>query len=341
MRKFLLVLLVFFLGLSGFLFYKLLTIPKKQTAISVLPKRLPTSIPLTAKKSIFVPDWSLDGSVLTGNYDRWIYFGNSSQLPLFNNSVNTGEKWMTLKMTEIGKKSDWEELGKTTMEDAGKYGMSGIVLDLEIAALPFQDRVSEINDFVEFFYTKAKEANIKMALALYGDLFYRRRPYDLSFLNSHCDEIMIMAYDFHKSNGEPGPNFPFGGKKYDYNFQEMIDDYLKFIPPQKLTVIFGMYGYDWRVDEKKRPISTAQALTLNQIRSKFLNKCEWKDCVVQRNNDAKETEVNYVISRVVDDYGYIDYHMVWFEDEESVRIKTEFLKEKTIGSTCFWAYGYF
>jgi len=342
MKKFLLFLLIIFLGISTLFAYKLKTLPeKKSTVLPVKKIPSPTPIPIISKKSIFVPDWSLDGSELTGDYDRWIYFGNNSQLSVFSKSVKSGNKWLTLKLNEVGEQGDWENLANDTIANAKKYQMEGIVLDLEINALPFQDSITEINNLVEFFYKKTKESNLKMALALYGDLFYRKRPYDLISLNKNCDEIMIMAYDFHKSMGEPGPNFPFFGEKYNYNFQQMINDYLKYVPAEKLTVVFGMYGYDWQVDEKKRPINQAKALTLNEIKKKFLNKCEWKDCIIQRNNDAKETEINYVISRVVDNYGYIDYHVVWFEDEESVKIKSELLKEKKIGSTAFWAWGYF
>lgn len=343
MKKILFFLLIFFLGLSGFFFYKLKTLPKKKNSSFVMPTKIPspTKAPLVQKKSIFVPDWTLDGSQLVGDYDRWIYFGSGGKLSAFAEATADKEKWTTIKFTEIGEKSSWETQAQQLIADKDKYAIKGIVLDLEINALPFQNTITEINDLVEFFYIKAKEADLKMAVALYGDTFYRKRPYDLLFLNNHSDEVMIMAYDFHKSRGEPGPNFPFGGQKYDYNFQLMIEDYLKYVPAEKLTVIFGMYGYDWAVDEKKRPITSANALTLNEAKKKFLDKCEWKDCVVIRNKKAKEMEVNYVISRVVENYGYIDYHVVWFEDEESVKIKSEFLKEKGIGSICYWAYGYF
>ena len=42
------------------------------------------------------------------------------------------------------------------------------------------------------------------------------------------------------------PNFPFQDKnKWGYDFQQMISDFSADIPSEKLTIIFGMYGYDW------------------------------------------------------------------------------------------------
>ncbi|MBI4226036.1 hypothetical protein HY612_02885, partial [Candidatus Roizmanbacteria bacterium] len=102
--------------------------------------------------------------------------------------------------------------------------------------------------------------------------------------------------------------------------------------------------YDWLVDEKKRPFSQAKALTLNQIREKFLQKCEFKNCVIKRDKYSHETEINYIISSPTPDEQLIyriDYHIVWFEDEESVKSKTEYLTEKGISSISYWAHGYF
>jgi len=102
-----------------------------------------------------------------------------------------------------------------------------------------------------------------------------------------------------------------------------------------------MYGYDWSVDEKKRPIKPARALTLSELRKNFIEKCEWKDCIVKRDDTSAEMEVNYVESVKSGDEYVMNLHIVWFEDEESVRRKTEYLNSKGIGSIAYWAYGYF
>jgi spore germination protein len=131
---------------------------------------------------------------------------------------------------------------------------------------------------------------------------------------------MIMAYDFHKSYGEPGTNFPYE------DFKKMINDYLEFVPAEKLTIIFGMYGYDWTLKDGK-PLRPAEALTLNQIRSKFSDR-------IKTDPISREKNISYI-----DDDGYD--HVVFFEDEESAEVKINYLKEKGIGSIAFWAWGYF
>lgn len=309
----------------------------------------PLGLEAKLKKSVFVPDWSLkvaryptsEVATLAGEFDRWIYFGPpSSQL---SSGLRKGKEWwFTLKITELEDEKKWSSIVDGALDIAKDYSFDGIVLDLEINGLPTDKLVTQINNFVKYFYTEVKKDYIKLAVAVYGDVFYRKRPYDVKSLAENSDEIMVMAYDFHKSRGEPGPNFPYEkGNKYNYDFKTMIDDFLRFIPPEKLTVIFGMYGYDWMVDEGKKPIKPAKALTLNEIRQKFQTKCQWKDCVVARDDLSQETEVNYVIPSIKDNFAYLEYHIVWFEDEQSVKIKTQYLRKKGIGSIAYWAWGYF
>ena len=293
--------------------------------------------PIIYRKSIFVPDWSLNGETIIDNgYDRWIYFGSVNKEKQFVEVLKGKELWYTEKVTSIN------ELESLKINEFEASNFKGAVLDLEISELPTEQLKLQINDGVYKFFKAAKQKNLKVALALYGDLFYRRRPFDLKILNDYCDEIMIMAYDFHKSYGEPGPNFPYEGREiYGYDFKMMTDDYLQFVPSEKITVIFGMFGYDWLVDENKKPIKAAKAVTLNEVNNNFIKKCVWSNCVVKRDSISTENEINYIYSVIRDSFGYMDMHIVWSEDEQSVEMKSEYLKKIGVGSIGYWAYGYF
>lgn len=305
-------------------------VTKKQTPIkmpkqtnSVLPTTTMKKEPGEVTKAIFVPDWNLtEEAILHNGYDRWIYFGGKEKLPLFVDSFQDKNLWMTIKVDSI---ADLEDV------DLQAYDLNkirGVVLDLEINGIATEKFKDQINEGVEKVYANAKAYNLQMALAVYGDLFYRKRPYDLKTLNNFTDEVMVMAYDFHKSYGEPGENYPYE------DFLIMVDSYLETVPAEKLTVIFGMYGYDWTLKDGK-PLKPAQSLSLFQIRSRFLKKvCLEDNCKVKTNESTKEKSVSYT-----GEDGY--EHVVYFEDEESVDLKIEYLRQKGIGSTAFWAWGNF
>ncbi len=336
---------------------------KRNTSAKLSPTPVtPVTKGVLAKKSIFVPYWSdFSSPLVLGDYNRVIYFGVEANEQGINKNesgyqnlesfieATTKEKYLTIRLLNtdtniaiLKDQSSWEKIVRESLETAKNYQFNGIVLDLEISAIPIVDLSPSVTNFVQYFYQQASGQSIKFALATYGDTFYRHRPFNLENLAKSSDEIMIMAYDFSKNYGEPGPNFPLNkGDQYPYDFQTMIQDFTRFVPEGKLTVIFGMYGYDWQVDEKKRPIKGAQALTLAEIKKKFIDSCSWKECVVKRSATASETEVNYVTSELVDNFATMYYHVVWFEDEKSVETKTQFLLNKGIESIAYWAYGYF
>ena len=116
----------------------------------------------------------------------------------------------------------------------------------------------------------------------YGDTFYRLRPFDIKTLSKNADFFMIMSYDFSKSRGNPGPNFPLRGKEvYGYDMTQMIDDYLRYLPSDKTSVVFGLFGYDWIVDDKNKAVLQGDAKTYLEIDKEFLTNCRYKDCQVK------------------------------------------------------------
>ncbi len=309
---------------------------------------------ITNKTSIFVPYWSLEEGDFD-QYNRLIYFGVAGttngideneagflNLENFNEQAVGKEKYLAVRLTDsetnfavLKNKTSQQKIVEDAVKIAKNYGFSGIVLDLELFTLFGTEIPEQINEFVQLFHRDSKDNGLRLSVAIYGDVFYRKRLFDVKTIAENSDEIMVMAYDFHKSIGEPGPNFPLEGKeKYGYDFKTMINDFLAVVPVEKLTVIFGMYGYEWTVDEQKRPLKAASSLTLNQIREKYLSDCTLKNCVIFRDKQAGESEVNYV-----DDEARL--HIVWFEDDVSVDTKKEYLMEEGIGSFSYWAYSYF
>jgi len=327
---------------------------------SVTPSMTSTSLGYYYK-SLFLPSWQLKTSeaLKLSGYDRVLFFGltpnqtgiSQDTAYFFLSSLKnlSLSKGLVIKMINdeindlvLNNNDVQDNLINQTIALAKENQFSDIALDIELFSLFPTEKKIQINNFVNKFYARTKENDLKLSLILYGDTIYRKKIFDLEYLDKYTDEIFIMAYDFHKSGGEPGPNFPLRGKeKYGYDFQTMIEDYLSFIKADKITVIFGMYGYQWVVDEQKRPLKRATALTLNNIKDQFIKNCNWQDCVIKRDELSQETEINFINSRVVDGIGRVDYHVIWFEDEQSVKAKTDYLNTKGIRSTAFWAYGYF
>lgn len=309
------------------------------------------------KKSLFVPYWTVSASEIeVEDYDTVIYFGVTPTVSGINTSESgylslqkflaktTGwnNKLLTLRMldstnnfTILEDKNKQDAVIREFIETAVDNGFSGVVLDLELSALPFNSVITQINDFTHKLSQAAHDKKLSMGMMMYGDTFYRVRPFEVKTLGGYVDQLYIMAYDFSKARGNPGPNFPLGGKDtYGYDYTSLVQDFVRIIPAKKLTVVFGMYGYDWTVDEKKVATKQGEALSMNKIEKNIITDCVYITCLWERDNNSGEITAEYTDTEKVK-------HIIWFEDIESVKRKKEFLKKQGITSYSYWAYSYF
>lgn len=150
-----------------------------------------------------------------------------------------------------------------------------------------------------------------------------------------------MAYDFHKKRGEPGPNFPFDNNNKGYSFKKMIKDFESIVQKEKITVLFGMYGYDWTLGKQGLPLKPATAISLKNIQS-FIKNNNCKEGIVTKTNEcsifvqtvSREKNIQFKDAEGLS-------HHIYYEDEESANFKTEYLKEQGISKIGYWVWGYF
>ena len=320
----------------------------------------------TISSSIFIPYWNIPSSSDDlSQYDRLIYFGvapdSSGNMMLdsgFNNielfvanqvEMKRASSLLTVRMLDddvslalLEDVSRQTSVIGQTVDIANEYGFDGIVLDLELGVIPFEDSKHKITSFVERFADEVQHEDITLSMTIYGDVFYRARPYNMAALAKHLNHLYIMAYDFHKRRGEPGPNFPFdsgstnspslraspsesfSANRYPYNFQIMIADFTTIMSPQDITVVFGMYGYDWTLGKQGLPLKAAVAVPFNEI--------DEDGAIIDP--DSHEKHILFT-----DDEGFD--HELWYEDWESVEVKIDYLMEQGIGSVGYWVWGYF
>lgn len=347
-------------AIASLLFFSIKRQKNSVDSLKVLPILSPEPTNMVQKKEnnfLFVPYWSLfnfNNKIENEKYDIFIYFGVSANesgidkndlgyksVGKFIKSTN-GKKLLAIRMTDSKLNSfvlEGQNLQKKiigqSIEITKENSFDGLVLDFEISSLSFESVIKKINSFFEEFYKSAKNNNLIFDIAIYGDTFYRLRPYDVGSLAKNADEVLIMAYDFHKANGDPGPNFPLYGKEiYGYDLTKMASDFLKVVPKEKLGVVFGLFGYDWILDEKNESTTSAEALSFLKIKDIFLDKCNFADCLIKQDQSSSETKITYKDENSQN-------HIVWFEDMKSVQNKKKYLKSKGINTFAFWAYSYF
>jgi spore germination protein YaaH len=306
-------------------------------------------------EAIFVPYWSVGSSFVSPTYQDIVYFGvNAStegidtsedgykRLSTFVKATESEDTLLTIGMTNsttnfaiLKDKAAQERVINEAISTAKDNNFKGIVLNIEVSALPFTSLVDQITAFNSKFFDRVHAAHLTYSITAYGDSFYRLRPFDIKKLSKSSDRVYIMAYDFSKAKGNPGPNFPLaGGDTYGYDFEHMINNYADAMPLKKITVVFGMYGYDWPVDTNDKASDMGEAISLKDIKATVLDTCKHLKCEWERDTLSSETKASYEDSDSVK-------HIIWFEDEASVKRKQDYLKKHGIGSFAYWAYSYF
>lgn len=328
---------------------------KKQQSNTIVNP--PTTTVHTLSQNIFLPYWASEMDDVEMKYDNYYYFGVQPTIrgtleeePGLQNikitkNIPEKQKKLVIRMlnstvTEAlleGKQAQ-KELVSQIGATLNSYSFSGIVLDIEVPFTLNSGKKDKITEFVQLMCTAVKSNYKTCSVLIYGDLYYRSRPYDVKRLGEIADKILIMSYDFHKAGGEPGPNFPLSRRSaneggpdidYEYDFKQMISDFLKDVSKEKIEVVFGMYGYDWTLNEQGTPLKAATAISVNNIKSK-VKRLNLK--VVS--NRAREKKIEYV-----DNTG--KKHILWYEDEESYAVKTKYLQQQGVWQISFWAQSYF
>lgn len=331
--------------------------PAKMISSAALSPSITKTPHVASQSSLFVPYWSLtQEKIESKNFDSLLYFGlavNEKGIDTEDDGYKNIDRFMRqadektekqLVVRMVDSKTNFEILEnqqtqniiiKDSIALAKQKGFSAVILNLEVASLPFNSVTTQINNFVKDFADETHKNSLRFGITLNGDTFSKIRPYDVKFLSNYADTVFLMAYDFSKAKGDPGPNFPLNGKEvYGYDFKTMITDFINLIPKEKITVVFGMFGYDWALDTDNKPLKQAESISLFAAEQKFLPTCRFKSCTVKRDSASGENHVTYTDSQG-------QSHSVWFEDYDSVDLKKAFLKEKGINFISFWAYSYF
>ncbi len=309
------------------------------------------------KMSLFVPYWGLSSQqALPATYDTYLYFGLQAtktgidtkedgykDVPLFLSLV-PGDKNMLLVIRMIDSRDNSailsdQNIQKSIIIDsldlAKEKGFSGVVLDLEMSAFPFNSLITQVNQFNDLFSQSAKQKNLTYSVTMYGDTFYRPRPFDLKHVSADADSVYIMAYDLHKASGDQGPNFPIiATDQENYDLGKMLTDYEAVVLKSKLAIVFGLFGYDWPVDSSGHAIGVGQAISYSDIKQKFIDSCSQQNCLVSTDKDSGEQTVTYIDVKK-------QKHIIWFDSPESVQRKEAFLRSRGIQDFSFWAWSYF
>ncbi|MCB8818739.1 glycosyl hydrolase family 18 protein [Desulfosporosinus shakirovi] len=204
----------------------------------------------------------------------------------------------------------WRNIRNVLVE----YQMDGVNLDLEKAAPADRPLFSQL---IQTWSAMFKEANFVVSIDVPAKtssdpLNAWRGSFDYRPIGRAVDEVILMTYEEHWSQSEPGSvaSIPWVTQVLDYAIAN--------IPRDKIYMGIPMYGYDWPEDGTGKVIGYQRA---TELARRYGAPLQW---------DARQhsTYFRYETRRV--------RHTVYFEDPRSLREKLELATQKGIRGVALW-----
>ncbi len=198
---------------------------------------------------------------------------------------------------------------------------------------------------IENLRDDARPAYLALVGEIYSDLHARKlRLYvnaaastsaeDLTLIASNSDGVVLMNYDEHETDSQPGPI-----ASQDWFVANMVRA-LKVVPKEKLICAVGNYGYDW---EMSIPDPKARDPKLRKPRVVNTEVVDHVPDAWQRASDA-DADLDLDYNSLNPHYQYIDEdthtrHEVWFLD--GVTMLNEMRAARALGLQTFalWRLG--
>lgn len=232
-----------------------------------------------------------------------------------------------------------------TGEVASRH-LDGINIDFEYIGDPGDEYRQKFVDFSRQLSAALheKQPQIELSLDLLPTQGRDKSLFDLGGLNSVYDRFIVMSYDYYGSNSETaGPIAPMNGfakEKYFFDVATTYQDYLKYLPKEKLIMGVPYYGWDWPVEDGAKPLSKtlepndangyAAVMSYGRMRENpdlKPTQCQWEAL-------AQETWCWYKDQQTQKD------HQVWFEDNRSIAAKFDFSRDQKLSGIAIWTLGY-
>jgi chitinase len=238
------------------------------------------------------------------------------------------------------------KFARSSRDIVEQYDLDGVDIDWEYPGLRGEDNVFRPEDRVNFtLMFKAIRASLDSLTAETGKVYQVTtalpcfpRIFEVTEMGKaaeYLDYVNIMAYDFYVSGDTAGHHsnlFPSESYDKEESGEKAYDLYTKSgVPPEKLVLGIPFYGRSWYMSNAdNRGINRAVDSVARGGGYTFI-----KDSIMSRQGFV----------RYWDDKAKAPYlwnaetrQLVTFDDEESVQVKCEYVRDRNMAGVMFWQY---
>ncbi|OGC48708.1 hypothetical protein A3A69_01410, partial [candidate division WWE3 bacterium RIFCSPLOWO2_01_FULL_37_15] len=242
-------------------------------------------------------------------------------------------------------KNCWETLSKNLSNELEFKKIKDVNLNFEYAEFTDDITADKYTEFVGFINKRLKEKfgnDQKLVVSTFADALVKERVTKIPDVANVADAIFIMGYDFHRPDSEKaGPVSPLNGKGVyaEYDIETMLNDYLSYLPPNKIILGLPYYGYNWVVKEgipnaERIPGTDDIGFSQPQTYSAIM------DTILEVKPQIKWDDLGKVPYFIYKSPSTNSTREVYYENAESLRLKYELIRNNKLLGVGIWALGY-
>ncbi len=237
------------------------------------------------------------------------------------------DKLINSEEAQINLINQLRELFKTDKFD-------GINVDFEYQGNP----TAVLSEKFIIFLNRLKQENLgEISLDVFANTIIKGSAEQINNLIGSVDNVIVMAYDFHRPGVDyAGAVAPINSQPGDRNIMGVVEKVLSLnLNREKIIMAYPLYGYEWKTYTKDFE---------SQIKRGWYQMASWtrvKDLIETADTNALEVkwdELSMTPWLVFEKEGEI--HQIYFENEKSLGLKIDLVRQNQFGGVGFWALGY-
>lgn len=212
----------------------------------------------------------------------------------------------------------------------------GVNIDFEYMSDPQKVLGEEFVGLVKLF----SESDLgEISVDVFANTVIKGSRVGLESLLSVADRLVVMGYDFHRSGSQyAGAVAPIGSPVGERNITEVIRRIVELgLERKKIIMAYPLYGYEWlTVDE------VYGSKVEDYVGMWSLRRVDSEKLKIESYEDFKENwdEVSLTPWMSWMEGVGKKRHQVYFENEKSLKLKIDLVKQTGLVGTGFWALGY-
>jgi len=224
------------------------------------------------------------------------------------------------------------DLANNILDVLQTYGADGVNLDFEFPrttnSYTGESNTDLFEQLMSILYNTLKNANpdyhISFCIAGGVETVYRNAN-----LSQYVDAIFLMGYDYHwASASTTGAVSPYNDPN-QFDVVDSVNILLNYYPREKIILGVPFYGYDWPCDSDQPGATTTGTGSAVLMKYAVQNAQTYG-----RRWDSNSNTPWYAYQSGG------EWHQCWYDDEESLALKWDYVNSANLCGTGFWALGY-